>query len=146
MLMPILFQWSKSYQLFEIIIKRTVVHFRSYGNRRRLLFRFIKQRNKNFACFHFIYRYSPIWTLLSLSWRFYRTNAARLTWRRGTLITVYYSASRQLDLYSPSSRSRRFISRHGFTNNFIWMGRRYYIGWAKSSSIAGWVYFWCASW
>ena len=42
---PILFSWSDSYQLHGIITKRTVVHLRSYGNRRRCFFRFIKRRN-----------------------------------------------------------------------------------------------------
>ena len=105
---------------------------------------------KILVCFHFIYRCSPIWTSFSLSWRFYRTNAGRPTWTWGTFtfLTIYYSASRQFDFYLPSSRSRRFNNGHGFTNNFIRMGRRYcyYTQSTSQSSNAGWVYFWCASW
>ena len=47
-----------------LLIKRTVVHLRSYGNRRRRFFCFIKQRNQNMVSFYFIYRYSFLRTLL----------------------------------------------------------------------------------
>ena len=47
-------------------IKRTVVHFPSYGNRRRRFFRFIEQRNQMVVYFYFIHRYSLLRTLLSL--------------------------------------------------------------------------------
>ena len=55
-----------NHQLYGINNKRTVVHFRSYGNRRRRFFRFIKLENQNLVCFFSIYRYSLLRTLLSL--------------------------------------------------------------------------------
>ena len=91
-------------------------------------------------------QYSPIWTLLSLSWSLYRTNAARSKWTWGTSSTIYHSASRQFDLYSRSSRSCRFNSGHGFTNDFIRIVGRYLIRSTNYFSKTGWVYFWYASW
>ena len=66
-LSPLLFPWSGSYQLFGFVNKRTVVHLRSYKNRRRRFFRFIKQRNQNLVRFFFLHRYSPLRTLFPLA-------------------------------------------------------------------------------
>ena len=88
----------------------------------------------------------PLWTLLPLPQRIYRTDAARSPRTWGAVFTIYYSASRRFDLYSPPSYSRRFNFRHRFTDNFIRMGRPQYIKSSRHSSNAGWVYFWCASW
>ena len=142
---PVLFQWSSSYELLGITNKKPVVHFRSYGNRRRRFFRFIKQRSKNLVCFYLIYRYSLFWSLLTLPWRFYRINAARSTWTRNTLFRIYSSTSRQFIFYSTSSRPRRFNFGHWFTNDFIGMGRRYYYKSTGHISSFEWVYFRCAS-
>ena len=129
--------------LFE---KKPVVCFRSYGNRRRRLFRFITQRKKNFVCFYFIYRYSLLRTLLPLPRRFYRINAAWSPWTRVALSTVYFSTCRRFNLYSSSPRSRRINLGYWFANDFIWMGCRHHYHGADYNSDFGWVYFRCASW
>ena len=126
--------------------KRIMVHVCSYGNWRPRFLRFIKQRNHNLMCFYFIHRYSLPRKLLSLSWKPYGINAAWSLWTWDALFTVNFWASQQFDFSSTSSRSRRFKSGHGFTNNFIRMGRQYYIKSTSISSNAGWVHFWCASW
>ena len=74
------FHWSSIYQLYGVINKGTVVHFCSYGNRRRRVFRFFKQRNQILVCIYFIHRYLLLRTLLSLPWMFCRINAASSLW------------------------------------------------------------------
>ena len=59
-----------------LLIKMTVAHLGSYGNRQQRFFRFIKQGTQNLVRFHFIYRYSFLRTLLRLPRGFYRIKAA----------------------------------------------------------------------
>ena len=146
MFIPLLFHWSSRYQLYVIVNKGIVVHFRSYGNRRRRFFRFIKQRNQNLVCFQFLHRYSLLRTLLPLPWKFWRMNAAWSPWTWAALFTVYFSTSGRFSLYSPSSRSRRINFGHCITNDFIWMGRRYYYKPTDYNTNFRWVYYRCASW
>ena len=59
-----------------IVNTRTVVHVRSYGNRRRRFICFTEHGNQNLVRFNFIYRYSLLRTVLPLPRRLYRINAA----------------------------------------------------------------------
>ena len=62
---------------------RALVHFCSFRNQWRRVFRFIRRRRKNLVCFYFRYVYTHLWTLLPVSGRFYWNNAARSTWAWG---------------------------------------------------------------
>ena len=58
--------------------------------------------------FYFIYRYTHVRTLLSLSRRLQRIKAAQSTWTWGTLLTVYYSTSRRI--YIPHLLAHAFLT------------------------------------
>ena len=98
-------------------------------------------RAKKWVCFYFIFRYSLLWTLLTLPWKFNRSDVLRSPWLWGAFWTVYISTPRRFDLYSPSSRSRRFNFGQWFTKLFIWMGRHYYLKSANYYSNSKLVFF-----
>ena len=122
-----------------------MVHLRSYGNRRRRLFRFIKHRNQKLVRFYFVHRYSLLRTLLPLPRRFYGINAASSSWTWVALSTVYSLTSRRFDLHSLPPCSRRINLGYWFANDFIWMGRRHHYKFAEYQTDFGWVYLWCGS-